>query len=276
MIPRTLHQIWLHGGDLPTALQRNVDNLRSLNPGWEHRLWTSKEADELLATYGGRIAKSYYRIEPRYGAARADLLRHLIIYRHGGVYCDIKSGFLRPLDDVLLPDDDYILCRVPTRHKELPNGELLTHFVIARSSHPFSAKVIEAILRNIRNYRPWHAVGRIGVLRTTGPIAYTLAIDRSLDGEQCRFVTEQEIGCYFSIDYDHMSAFPNHYSTLTEPVVRMGAIGTAMSGWFARLRSAVRVHVDAKRPGEPSEIPSARTTRDASPTPLGQSSSTRP
>ena len=111
MIPRTLHQIWLHGGDLPSALQHNVDNLRSLNPGWEHQLWTSKEADELLAICGGRIAKSYYRIEPRYGAARADLLRHLIIYRHGGVYCDIKSGFLRPLDDVLRPDDEYILCR---------------------------------------------------------------------------------------------------------------------------------------------------------------------
>ena len=276
MIPRILHQIWLRGGELPSALQRNVDNLRSLNPGWEHRLWTSKEADELLASYEDKIAKSYYRIDPRYGAARADLLRHLIIYRHGGVYCDIKSGFLRPLDDVLRPDDEYILCRVPTRHKELPNGELLTHFVIARPTHPFSASVIQNILCNIRDYRPWHAVGRIGVLRTTGPIAYTLAIDRSLDGPPCRFVTEEEIGCYFSIDYDHMSAFPNHYSTLSEPVVKMGAIGTAMSGLFARLRSVVRVHVDAKRSGQSPEICSARTARDASPAPLGRSSSMLP
>ena len=126
--------------------------------------------------------------------------------------------------------------------------------MIARPIHPFSASVIQNILCNIRDYRPWHAVGRIGVLRTTGPIAYTLAIDRSLDGPPCRFVTEEEIGCYFSIDYDHMSAFPNHYSTLSEPVVKMGAIGTAMSGLFARLRSIARVHVDAKRSGQSSEI----------------------
>lgn len=276
MIPRTLHQIWLHGGDLPTALQRNVDNLRSLNPGWEHRLWTSKEADELLATCEGSIAKSYYRIEPRYGAARADLLRHLIIYRRGGVYCDIKSGFLRPLDAVLRPDDEYILCRVPSRHRELPNGELLTHFVIARPTHPFSARVIQDILSNIRGYRPWNAVGRIGVLRTTGPIAYTLAIDRSLDGPQCRFVTEEEIGSYFSIDYDHMSAFPNHYSKLREPVVKMGAIGTALSGLFARLRSVVQVRFGGERSGRRSTSSSAQATRDASPTPLERSSSTLP
>jgi mannosyltransferase OCH1-like enzyme len=248
MIPRTLHRIWLHGGELPESLRRNVENLRSLNPDWEHRLWTSKEAEELLATF-----------EPRYGAARADLLRHLIIYRYGGVYCDIKSGFLRPLDNVLRPLDEYILCRVPTRHKELPNGELLTYFVIARPTHPLSASVIQKILCNINDYRPWHSVGRVGVLRTTGPIAYTRAIDRSLDGASHRFVTEQEIGSYFSIDYDHMSAFPNHYSTLTEPIVKMGAVGTAMSGLFASLRSIWRVRFDAIRSRASAMISSLRT-----------------
>jgi hypothetical protein len=201
------------------------------------------EADELLTLCEDRIARSYDQIDPRYGAARADVLRHLIIYRHGGVYCDIKSGFLRPLDKVLRPDDEYILCRVPSRHKELPNGELLTHFLIARPGHPLSASVIDNILCNIQDYRPWHAVGRNGVVRTTGPIAYTLAIDGSLDGASYRFVAETELGDFFSIDYDHMSVFPNHYSLLTGPVVKMGAIGIAVSGLFARLRSAAHARV---------------------------------
>jgi inositol phosphorylceramide mannosyltransferase catalytic subunit len=276
MIPRILHQIWLRGGEQPSVLQRNVENLKLLNPGWEHRLWTSQEADELLASYDDEIAEAYYRIDPRYGAARADLLRHLIIYRHGGVYCDIKSGFLHPLNDVLRADDEYILCRVPSLHKELPKGELLTHFVIATPTHPFSASVVHKILCNIKDYRPWHAVGRNGVLRTTGPIAYTLAIDRSLDGAPHRFVTQEEIGSYFSIDCDHMSAFPNHYSTLTEPVVKMGAARTAMSGLFARLRSVARSYVGAKWLRRPSTISSARTIRDASLTSLGRPSSTLP
>ncbi len=154
MIPRLLHQIWLSGGELPPPLKRNTDKLRSLNPGWDHRLWTDKQAIELLARCDDEIARSYYRIDPRYGAARADLLRHLIIYRHGGVYCDIKSGFSRPLDNVLHFDDEYILSRLPSLHKELPYGELLTHFVIAAPRHPFSAAVIGKIVRNIKGYRP--------------------------------------------------------------------------------------------------------------------------
>ena len=276
MIPRTLHQIWLRGGALPPALQCNIDNLSFLNPGWDHRLWTNKEAGELLATYEGKIARFYDRIDPRYGAARADVLRHLIIYRHGGVYCDIKSGFLRPLDNVLRDDDEYILCRVPSRHRELPDGELLTHFVIARPRHPFSATAIRNILCNIEDYRPWHPVGRVGVLRTTGPIAYTLAIDRSLDDGVHRFVTQEEIGDYFSIDYDHMAAFPNHYSGLTGPVIKMGAIGIAVSSLFARLRSVANMHGGKTRRRQSPMIASARTTRDALPTNLGRSSSMLP
>ena len=276
MIPRTLHQIWLRGGELPLDLQRNVDNLRSLNPGWEHRLWTSREAGELLSACEGKIARSYYRIDPRYGAARADVLRHLIIYRHGGVYCDIKSGFVRPLDNVLKPDDEYILCRVPSRHRELPHGELLTHFVIARPGHPFSASAIRNILRNIEDYRPWHPVGRVGVLRTTGPIAYTLAIDRSLGDGPHRFVTEEEIGDYFSIDYDHMAVFPNHYSGLTGPVIKMSVFGIWVSHLFAKLRSVANIHGDMIRRRQSPTIASARTTIDASPTSRGRSSSMLP
>jgi hypothetical protein len=180
------------------------------------------------------------------------------------VYCDIKSGFSRPLDNVLHIDDEYILSRLPSLHKELPHGELLTHFVIAAPRHPFSAAVIEKIVRNIRGYRPWHAVGRNGVIRTTGPVAYTLAIDPLLDRAGHRFVIEEEIGSYFSIDYDHLSVFPNHFSARTEPVVQMGAIGTAVSGLFTGLRSMAHKYRDAERSRPSSKIPPAGPITDVS------------
>ena len=43
--------------------------------------------------------------------------------------------------------------------------------------HPFLKAVIESVLTNIDSYRPWlDGTGKIGVLRVSGPIAYTLAI----------------------------------------------------------------------------------------------------
>ena len=45
--------------------------------------------------YGESILSCYLRIDPVYGAARADLFRYLLLYRTGGVYLDIKSAARR-------------------------------------------------------------------------------------------------------------------------------------------------------------------------------------
>ena len=67
--------------------------LKSLNPGWEHRLYDDAAAEALLAEFGSEVSEAYHKIDRRYGAARADILRHLFLYCYGGVYCDIISGF---------------------------------------------------------------------------------------------------------------------------------------------------------------------------------------
>lgn len=269
MVPRIIHQIYLQG-QLPQPLRMNVDNLRATNPDWQHRLYSSSDADALVADYGPEIAKAYHRIDPAYGAARADLLRELIIYRFGGVYCDIKSGFMRPLDEVLRPDDTYILSQwrnAPGEpyegfglHADLSHvrgGEFVTHFIIAEAHHPFTFAVIETILRNVSTYRPWSAVGRNGVLRTTGPIAYTLAINKILDQQPHRFATSEELGAYFSVsDYDHQDMFPDHYSHLSAPVVKLGRSGAALSKLFVALRSLKheRRKTGERRARDPSKV----------------------
>ena len=252
-IPRIMHQIYLTGTP-PAELQLNMEAHKRRNQNWEHRLYDENDAREFIDTYyDDEVLRSYYRISKEYPAARADLLRHLIIFEHGGVYFDIKSVFDRPLDEVIQSDDRYLLSQWPNRpgepregwglHSDLahiPGGEYLTYFIIAERGHPYSASVIEKILSNISNYRPWSAVGRTGVLRTTGPIAYTLAIHPIRDQHSHRFVTESELSCRPSIEngYDHMKAFPNkHYSLLSCPVVELSKFGTALSAAFVRLRS---------------------------------------
>ncbi|RYF20514.1 MAG: hypothetical protein EOO77_07875 [Oxalobacteraceae bacterium] len=59
--------------------------------------------------YGADILANFDCIRREYGAARADLFRYLLIYKRGGVYLDIKSGFERSLDEVLQPDDQMLL-----------------------------------------------------------------------------------------------------------------------------------------------------------------------
>jgi mannosyltransferase OCH1-like enzyme len=245
-----LHQIYL-SGDLPDRLQRHVAELRKRNPGWNYKLYDTSAAERLIGDeYGIDMLRTFRRIDPRYGAARADLLRHLILYKRGGVYLDIKSDLRMPLDNVIRPEDEYILTQWRNAlgepfegfglHRDLahvPGGEYQNYVIIAAPGHAFSKAAIDVIVRNIRNYRPWSPVGRTGVIRTTGPIAYTLAVHSQRALHPHRLATEEEIGAAPSIvDYDHFGTFKTHYSTLKTPVVALGRTGTLLSGLFVKAR----------------------------------------
>ena len=77
----------------------------------------------------------------------------------------------------------------------------------------------------------------MGVIRTTGPSAYTLAVHPILSTAPHRLTTEEEMDISISIlDYDHAATFPRHYSTLTIPVARLSALGKLAQTGVERLR----------------------------------------
>lgn len=189
-IPRIIHQTYA-SPSVPPNLAANVDALRALNPDWQYRYWSDKLVhDFIYSYYGWDVLRSYLRINPRYGAARADLFRYLCLYQFGGVYLDIKSSCRQPLDEFIRDDDVYILSQWhhfdrPVGQREgiwpelssIPGGEYQQWHIIAAPGHPFLAAVLERVLRNISRYNEvLDGVGGLGTLRVTGPIAYTLAI----------------------------------------------------------------------------------------------------
>lgn len=237
-IPRLIHQIY-PTRDLPPLLSRNVEAIKAANPGWDHRLYDEDACQAFIGEhYGERVLELYRRIDLRYGAARGDLARYLIVYACGGVYLDIKSYFDRPISSVISETDGYVLTHWDNRAEgnhpgyglhpdlaDLPGGEFQQWHIIAAPSHPFLRAVIAKVLANIETYRPWrHGVGRNGVFRVTGPIAYTRAIQPILERHPHRFLADPvEVGLSYSIGdgYKHMTAFPKHYSLQTTPVVRV-------------------------------------------------------
>ena len=249
-IPRIIHQTY-PTLDLPPILAANVAKLRTQNPTWEHRLYDDAAIESfILAEYGSAVLASYNRIEARYGAARADLFRYLLINRVGGLYLDIKSGADRPLDDIFREDDTFIISQWRARrgephegwgwHWELRRnvgGEFQQWFIAAVSGHPFLAAVIARVLANIDTYSPYrHGVGRAAVLRITGPIAYTQAISPLLPNHTHRRVlNESVLGLRYSIvpGTEHRRFFARHYQDQHLPL-----IGPA-PGWAGRL--AVRL-----------------------------------
>ena len=234
-IPRNLFQTFPTRA-LPVVLDENRQQLVAMHRGWTVELFDDQDCESFIGDeYGRNMRDLYLRIDPRYGAARADFFRYLLMYCRGGVYLDIKSATQRPLDQALSMQEGFVLSKWRNGPGEpyagsglqpelaaYPRGEFEQWFIACAPAHPFLAAVIDKVSANIRNYTPWRGgVGRTGVL--TGPIPYTLAIEpiRGLH-PHIEIISHDVIGLRYSCvgSVDHRPFFRTHYTLLDAPIVR--------------------------------------------------------
>lgn len=248
-IPRLLHQVFFggrDGGGMPPAIHDNVERIVAANPGWAHRLYNDAAIEAFIGReFGAAVLHEYARIDPRYAAARVDLFRYLLLYRTGGIYLDIKSSATRPLDDIARDAAPFALSQWDNRQggrhagwgldpalAEVPGGEFQQFHIIAAPGHPFARAAALRVLENIARYRPWTGgVGKRGVLRTTGPVAYTLAIAPLLQAvPHRRFGNERELGLTDNIfgEGNHRGLFKTHYALNAAPIVVRTGPGRAV------------------------------------------------
>ena len=235
-IPKIIHQTAKNLDSISPEEKQNIKNLRALNPGWEHRFYSDEDIFAYISKhYDADVLGAVRRINPRYGVVLADLFRYMVIHREGGAYFDIKSTATRPLDDVLQPDDQFLLSqwdgRLGKPHANMgvfadlvrvAGGEFQQWHIVATPNHPFLRKVIQDVLFNIAHYSVgWFGVGLPGVLRVSGPICYTLAIMPMLARYRHRFVDTAEIGFEYSIheSFTEQWSKPDHYRRIREPVI---------------------------------------------------------
>jgi mannosyltransferase OCH1-like enzyme len=235
-IPRIIHQT-AKTKELVPALEAAVRNARAKNPEWQHLLYDDAECSEFIRQfYGDQIWTAYNRINPAYGAARADFFRYAVTYARGGVYADIKTDFVRPFAETIRNDDQFIVSSWDNgvtgthprfgKHADLAGfgrDEIQQWFIVSAAGHPFLKAVVAQVLANVETYNRFLVgTGKTGVLRTTGPIAYTAAIAPLLSQYDHREVAnEREVGLGYSIagGYDHKASVWTHYSDLSAPVI---------------------------------------------------------
>jgi len=240
-IPRVIHQILIGQTSVPPSITDNIARLKAMNPGWRHVLHGDDDIQAHIGThFGAEVLKAYNSINPLYGAARADFFRYLLMFQDGGVYLDVKSGCARPLESFIAPEDELLLSRWKNQPGEKFAGwgahiddgvpsELQSWHIIARPRHPLMQAVIEAVLANLRTYSMRkHGVGKFGVLRTTGPIAYTKAIEPLLAQHPHRFFDSDAAGLVYVAltlppgQASHMGLFKQHYTRVKMPLVSSG------------------------------------------------------
>ena len=237
-IAKVIHQTY-HSKIVPLEIQENIQHLKTLNPGWELKLYDDVDILNYIKFHYPEIVDIYNKINPTYGAAKADFFRYLVVYNEGGVYLDIKSSMSKPLNDILNSEDKYLLCHWQNGPDDFhpnigfhdcianPFGEFQQWHVVATKGHPFLKAVIENVCNNIQNYNPFiHDSGGWSVVNLTGPIAYSLAIEpiidlypHRLERDNAKFSFIYSIFESKGIALGHHKILKKHYTQSNESLV---------------------------------------------------------
>ena len=87
--------------------------------GFYIKFYDDNEALESIKTFGDTILGVYNSLN---GAHRADLWRYCMLFKHGGVYTDIKTVFTRQLHSILDDRYCYTVLNQNCRSSKRPNG----------------------------------------------------------------------------------------------------------------------------------------------------------
>jgi len=143
MIPKIIYQTW-KTQNLPPQVKKIQSKMMKINPGYDHSIYTDSQMEDFISSnFDKEIKETFFRIN--HIVSRADFWRYLILYKNGGVYLDIDSEIVKPLDTMISEEDKGIM----TAEK---NKDLYVQWALAfEKGHPILEATINKIIENINS-----------------------------------------------------------------------------------------------------------------------------
>lgn len=140
--------------ELPDHLKKVTKNWINLNPGWEYRYVSHTERLEKVKQYPKLMG--YY--EKQNPATQSDIWRFIVTYEYGGVYCDMDSVCIKPLNYLLNTVNDCEMLVVPSSHNpgsptNTANYAIKQHSKIMKDIINYTEKHVNAQLDQYKH--PW-------------------------------------------------------------------------------------------------------------------------
>ncbi len=171
MIPKIIWQTYKDPYDLLPQYQKDAaQTWKDLNPEYEWHYMDDSQAKEFIYSEYGQEWLDIFNNCP-VGVMRGDLWRYLVIYAFGGVYADLDTLCLSPIDNWLLNDKEFIVCPETSEH-------FCQWTFAASAGNPILKSVLYEIKEAFKNpiYGQPHFVHIM-----TGPAIWTKGILKALD-----------------------------------------------------------------------------------------------
>lgn len=158
-IPKIIMQTWKNNV-IPKKWKTSPQSIEELMPDWSRVLMTDEDNRKFVQTHFPDFLP-YYDAFP-YNIQRADAIRYMWLYVHGGIYMDLDFEVLHPLDQLFTSDSEVYLVNSGNVGSYVTNS-----FMASKPRSAFWLKVIEEMKKPL----PWYYRGKhVVVMNSTGPI----------------------------------------------------------------------------------------------------------
>ena len=231
-IPKIVHYTFATN-KLPAEIIANIENNKKMCPDYKFIFYNDLDCDLFIKTnFDERTYNAYNKINPIYGAMKADFFRYCVLFIEGGVYIDIKSTINVNLSDIIKPDDGCILDirRVLEPWRKF-NPTFEQWLLIFKPGHPYLKCMIELMVKHIYTKfipsfinKSIRMTAKQMILNITGPDAFTRAVVNVMRRFNRRFHRNIDYNKYFTYckfkNYKQMYTMNNkkHYSEGVAPL----------------------------------------------------------
>lgn len=146
-IPKNIFQTWT-GANLSDGLIELTDTWKTKNVNYCHFVFDDIKCQQFISKFfGDNVLNAYNRLVP--GAYKADLWRYCILYIYGGIYIDIDTICITPIDLFINDSIEFMTVVDLNNSKTLGNHNIFSGFIASVPNHPILLDSINRILINI-------------------------------------------------------------------------------------------------------------------------------
>lgn len=147
-IPKIIFQTW-KTHDVPEKWKSSPESIKTLMPDWEYVLFSDNDNREFVKKHFPSFLK-YYDAFP-YNIQRADAIRYMWLYIHGGIYMDLDFELQHPLDELFVNQSDLYLV-----HSGNVGSCITNSFMASAKGNRFWLEVIEEMKKEL----DWYIMGK--------------------------------------------------------------------------------------------------------------------
>lgn len=172
MIPKVIHQIWYQGEEnIPPKHSAFHKQWKIMHSNWIHKFWDETSMLQLLSKYP-KYLNTYQEMKLMH--QKIDFFKYVLLFDQGGVYVDMDTIPLKPIDGLLnkYSDAEVIVSYIPIdslesliisgRTKMVNNG-----IIMSIRKHHFLFHLLEDIVKDHKCKLA--LTDYICISRTTGP-----------------------------------------------------------------------------------------------------------